>query len=653
MPGICGILDTSGSFDVSARLGTMLQVLRHHDWYTEDKYVDARSGGASADEGDESQGAVALALGRVSLGYVNRARQPAVSADGSVVAVMEGELYGPQSPCDRLRALGRPAAPDSHAQILLEGYQAEGVAFFRELHGSFTAAIWDAGCRHLILVSDRFGMRPLYYAHLPGRLLFASSIKALTLDEGVSLEPNWRGLAQFFAFGQYFCHDTSLADVQIAPAAAWLVYDAQADRLAHDRYFHLAHDVPDHLPSEPALLDQLDAALGCAVERRLETAHQPGLALSGGLDARTILACVDIKQCDLQTISYGIQGSLDHRCSQRLADRAGCRHVNHVLDAGFLSAYREHLDTMVRMTDGQYLSQCIIMPTLPLYRRLGLTVLLRGHAGELMHMQKAYAYSLDGEALAIRDAAQLEAWLMRHLQAHMLSPVDRPLFRALSGDDVAELAHQSLREALREAEPIEPPLGRIWHLFVNQRLRRETALSLAKFGSVVEVRVPYLDNDLVRLLMATPPRLKLGAAIQAYILRRRMPTFLDVVNSNTGTCVEAGPLARRISTFRMKVLAKLGVPGYQPYERLGLWLRRELAGMVRDILLGEQALDRGIFQPDTVRRIVAQHQANKKNHTYLLMAMMIYELGQRHLAPGGLAAAGASLRVDSSKSSSV
>ena len=55
---------------------------------------------------------------------------------------------------------------------------------------------------------------------------------------------------------------------------------------------------------------------------------------------------------------------------------------------------------MVRLTDGHYLSQCIVMPTLPVYRDLGVQVLLRGHAGELMHMTKAYNFSLDRPTLA-------------------------------------------------------------------------------------------------------------------------------------------------------------------------------------------------------------------------------------------------------------
>src|SRR5205814_273208 len=126
-------------------------------------------------------------------------------------------------------------------------------------------------------------------------------------------------------------------------------------------------------------------------------------------------------------------------------------------------------------------------------------------------------------------------------------------------------------------------------MFLAQRLRRETAQSLVEFDSVVETRLPYLDNDLVDELFAAPPELKLGDAIQAHILRRR-PDFLRVVNVNTGTVVGAGRVRRAVGNFRRRVLAKLGVKGYQPYERLGLWLRRQLRPLVERLLLDDRCL---------------------------------------------------------------
>jgi asparagine synthase (glutamine-hydrolysing) len=568
-----------------------------------------------------------IGLARVALPFAS-SREIARSKELTVV--LDGELYEDDKLNQKLSSPGILTGGGNQAETFLQLYRLGGQAAIAELHGSFSAAIWEQATRRLILVTDRFGTRPLYYAKLPDRLLFASHIKPLLLDPELSREPNWNGLAQFFTFGHYLRDDTSIGSVCVLPAAAWAIFDAAADRFTIDRYNRLTDSNCEGPTTRPEALAHVERTFCNAVQRRVAGTHNLGLSLSGGLDARTILGVMGRECSDLQTVCLGMAGSQDHRASSRLAALVGCRHHNHVLDKKFLASFSRHLHEMVRLTDGQYLSQCIVMPTFGRYRDLGIEALLRGHAGELMHMRKAYNYSLDDEALVIRDRTQLEDWLWRRLQAHMLQAVDRPLFAGPLQQEMASLARRSLRSDLEETAADGPIVQQIWRLFVHQRLRRETVLSLMKFRSVVEPRLPYLDNELVPLLLSLPPEMKLEEEMQSQILARRRPSFLKVTNTNTGAKLGASRWSRRLATVRMKAFAKLGVPGYQPYERLGLWLRRQLSPLLKEILLGPRCLDRGVFEPNGVRRVVAQHLAGR-NHTYLLLAMMIFEVGQRHL----------------------
>jgi len=615
LPGICGIIDGGLISNVAARVGAMLDRMRHQSWYVEDRFE-------SPDQ--------AVAMGRLSLGLVDRSPQPV--GDAGRVLVMDGEIYDAREVRLELGLRSPEQAPANPAALLLRGVLLSGERFLSGLHGSFTAAIWDPSRRRLTLLNDRFALRPLYYVHRRGQFLFASSLAALVADPVVPCRTSAMGLAQFFTFGHYFGCDTSLEDVQSLPAAAWLTYDADEDRLEVGSY-RKQSDTPATAPrTDRELMEQVDDLFVQAVRRRTEGPARLGIALSGGLDARTILAVMDTRQTPVTSICYSVPSSLDDRAARRMAEIAGSPYRNYVLEAHFLRDFPAHLDGMVRLTDGQYLSQCIMMPTLPLYRELGVEALLRGHAGELLHMRKAYNYSVDDEALSLRTAQQLEDWLWRNLRAHMLQSVARPLFRPAYQKNLDDLARQSLREALAPYHGIDPVPQRIWHLFVAQRLRRETALSMVKFGSAVEPRLPYLDNDLVDYLLAAPMDQKLGDPIQTHILRKRRPVFLDIVNANTGTRLGAGRIATRASMLRKRVLAKLGVPGYQPYERLGLWLRRELAPLVNEILLSPECSDHGVFEPDAVRAVIADHGNRRRNHTYLLMAMMVFELGQRRFS---------------------
>ena len=90
------------------------------------------------------------------------------------------------------------------------------------------------------------------------------------------------------------------------------------------------------------------------------------------------------------------------------------------------------------------------------------------------------------------------------------------------------------------------------------------------------------------------------------------------------------PIARDAGKVRLRVLAKLGVPGYQPYERLGLWLRRELRPVVERLLLSDRCLGRGIFEPRRPsRRSSVSTPSGQRTTPILLMALMIFEQGQR------------------------
>jgi hypothetical protein len=337
----------------------------------------------------------------------------------------------------------------------------------------------------------------------------------------------------------------------------------------------------------------------------------------------------------LITVTSGMPGNMDHRSASAMARIVGVPNHHVDLDQAFLANYESHLRRMVRLTDGQYLCQCIVLPTLPVYRDLGIRVLMRGHAGELMHMTKAYNFSLNRRALNLRDT-ELESWLWPRLQSYMLDGVGSRIFAAADRDEMESFATESLRNCLDNTAGTQPPVHRISRLFLEQRLRRETALSMMEFDSVVETRLPYLDNELVDELFMAPPELKLGDGIQTHILRRHRPEFLNVVNVNTGTVVGAGTMRRAVHGFRKRVLAKLGVKGYQPYERLGLWLRRELRPLVQRLLLSDRALGRGVFDADAVREVVNDHVAERRNYTYLLLALMIFETFQQEVVEGSL-----------------
>ena len=141
---------------------------------------------------------------------------------------------------------------------------------------------------------------------------------------------------------------------------------------------------------------------------------------------------------------------------------------------------------------------------------------MRGHGRELFHMRKAYIFSLDDEALRASEP-ELERWLFSHLTAYMLEGVPDDLFTT----DVRGAASEALRHALARCRAAARPVDCVWELFLNQRLHRETTLSMHIFGGFATIRQPYLDNDVIDALFSLPADMKLGDELQTGILRRR------------------------------------------------------------------------------------------------------------------------------------
>jgi asparagine synthase (glutamine-hydrolysing) len=596
MPGLCGIAAVDGG---PLDLLQMLAAMRHFPWHR-----------------DEAWQSGPCAAGRVAVEGTPAAAEPSAGTSGDITVVFDGEIYG--------RPAG--ASPEPAALSLARAWAGSGVASLRALHGCFAAAVWDARRQTLSVVTDRFGMRPVYWTHRRGRLAFAAEIKALLTDPAVPRGLSERGVSQFFAFGQFLGDGTLYEAIHALPPAACLTWDARADTVTVTEYS--AASPAAQARDDAGWLELIGERLVTAVARACAETDGLGLSLSGGLDARTVLG-VAPRESRLTCLSLGVPGGIDHRSAERLARLAGQPHHRQLLDGDFLGRFSELLDPVVRLTDGHYLDQGIVYSTLPMYRELGVRVLLRGHAGELMHMRKAYAFSMDARATALDSSKALDDWLWQRLSHYMIGEVAADVFTRGIAARLRESARASLSDAARRFDGVEPVPQRIWHLFVRERLHRETALSLHMFRSFVEVRVPFLDPDLIDALLAAPTHLKIGDDIQTAVLRKHRPEFLRVTNANTGAPMGAGDLRVRVAHLQMRVLAKLGVPGYQPYERLGLWLARDLHPLLRDVLLDEQFLDRGIFERTAVERLLDEHRRREKNHTYLLQAMLVFELGQR------------------------
>ncbi len=602
MTGICGTTIARNA----ARLNEMLERMRLQPWHAEQCHeADAVSLGALGLDPDE-----------------RKIYTDAVTGDAAALA---GEVYD-------LRALRTELGCDGDAaELCLAGYKMHGKNFFRRLNGKFALALWDAGAGRLILITDKFGMRPLYYGEGPGGIVFGTAMKALLVH--IKRTPDMAMIAQFFAFQQFAGPGTPISGVRRLEPAGWLTYDVRDGRLTVDRYWsatELAH-TPAANPAQA--LEAVDAAFTAAVRRCADGPAGLGLALSGGLDSRAILGLVP-KDQPLTCLTLGLPGSMDLWVAEKMAHVMGRAHHRSILGESFFDHYETIVRQMVNRTEGMIPTSGITMPSLELYRQLGITTLLRGHGGELMHMARAYKYSIRDDGLALDSAGALRTWLMAHVAAGRKQTPEMaflaPRVRAL----VAPGAQEVVDGWVKAYRDVSPLTHAVWLMFVTHHLPRNVASSIVKFSAAVETRIPYLDANLLGALMAAPPSMKLGDRIQTHILSRHAPELLAAPNTNTGVSMGAPPAVVAFMHFAVRVLAKLGVPGFQPYERLGLWQRREFKPLYEQVLLSARCLDRGIFDREGVRTVIEEHASQRRNHTVLIQSLLCFEVAQRALVDG-------------------
>jgi len=530
--------------------------------------------------------------------------------------------------------------PDSTStsDFLLDGFLTGGKSFLSTVNGRFQAAVWDSSARKLTLFCDLFGTRPLYWTQTSDGFLFAPQIKTLLQCPSVSRIPNREALVDFFTWGQYLHERTSVDGVELLPPAGFYTWEEETGKLTKDRYFTF----PLRQTGSPeSSVEEVARAFRDSVMAQTRNVSfsestgetDLGISLSGGLDARSILGMIPTAiQENMTSVALGIPGSADHLLATDLANRAGTHHFNYELNTDFLQNYDDALTEMVRLTDGQYLSSSIVIPTLKFYRENGLRTLLRGHAGELFHLSKAYAFSMkETDRVALADGTlSPKIWAFQHLQAFMLDGVKTDLLLGVPRSTCTEMARESLSSALDEVGGELERENSIWRLYLAQRIFREIPLSMRKFDSFVNVRLPFLDRTLEEAVFRLPSQFRMGETIQQFLLKKWRPDFLKVKNVNTGTYIGAPVIFQKYASMKQRVLAKLNVKGFQPYEKMGLWLRRELKPLVRKLLLENGLRDRGIFHPDTISEVVRTHNEGE-NHTYLILALLILEKQMRFL----------------------
>ncbi len=641
MCGINGIVwreDAAGTGALECALDAMRDCLAHR----------------GPDEAGAWRGAnVALGHRRLSIVDLAAGQQPMTNEDGRLHIVFNGEIYNHADYRAELEARGHRYRSHCDTETILHLYEEHGAECVHRLRGMFAFAIWDERKQELLIARDRLGVKPLYYVHNPdGALYFASEIKALLRAGAVRAELNYHALPDYLANHATSGDETLFCGVKRLMPGHTLRW--QNGRIEIKRYWDLrfasnaeANAGALARRSDESLIEEWTERFREAVRVRLMADVPLGMFLSGGIDSSAIAGVmagmivepvktfsVAFKERDANELAYARivaeafktehheivvtpreffkelprlvwheDEPLAHPSSVALyfVSRLASEHVKVVLTGEgsdeMMAGYGRYWKTMANLAFAARYNN-LTPAALRRLVRAGIERLPRGSRYSQKLARTFLALDGDIESLYFDNFAVFN----RRWQRELLTPEARE--RIGDGEPYA-----GVRRALAETDA-DTPLNRLLYAdtktYLHELLMKQDQMSMA---ASIESRVPFLDHKLVEFTAALPERMKLrGANGTKYILRRAMERALP-----------AEILHR----------PKMGFP-----TPVGRWFRGEFKSVVDEYALGERTLARGMFEPDALRRVAAEHAAGVADHTERLWSLVNFEMWQRQFIDG-------------------
>lgn len=563
-----------------------------------------------------------VGLGSVSLRVDAPVSTLAFDATETVWVAFEGELFDVAS---LYMLIGdNEARPDeSQAELALRLYERFGECFAAKLNGAFNIAIWDGRSRKLVLINDRLGLHPLYYARDGGALVFAAGVRALLAHPGV------RRTVDLVAVNQFLVHDHVLDDrtfleaVRLLPQASILTF--QGSRCCIRSYWSPRPPHSYTLRSEHEYIDGFVHHIRQAASRARPDGRRAGVLLSGGLDSRYLLALLTDLGEAVETLTFGIRGCDDSRFAAEVSAKVGARHHFVELKDDWLI----HMaNEAVRLTDG--LGNVVNLHALPAVDSSPVEVLYKGFLGDAMF----------GIALARAMWGEYDGptGYRVHQAVHREQGYDVPNQQGMFTDAFLGQVGDALGEAYRRSMDRAgvPGLGSQRLFFdLTQRAPRMTLQGVQVARSRTVVRLPYCDNDLLEFSLGVPPGWLLDRHIQKVSFVKQYPELAKIPLAPTRRCLSS--CARDLISQSRTLLhwhahnAGLGWlvgPERRPYKDYRRWFRTVLRPWLEGILLDPRTLDRGYVRPEYLRGLIAEPMAGA-DHSVRLGALLTLELWHR------------------------
>ena len=598
-------------------------------------------------EGYYTAHGIGLAMRRLAIIDLRTGSQPIPNETRDIWVVFNGEIYNYQELRGRLRQAGHVLSTTSDTETIVHLYEDHGIDFVHHLRGMFGIALWDAGKRRLVLVRDRIGEKPLYYAENGGRLLFGSEIKTI-LQANSARQVNPEAVCEFMAAGYVPGRSTFFRGISKIPPGHLLIWEN--GNVAIRRYWRNTTGNPAG-ESFSTAARELQERLIHTVRLCLKSDVEVGAFLSGGIDSSVVVALMRMQEAQVKTFAVGYAGKVkgfnELRYARQVADHLHTDH--HELILGPTSSIdllprilwhydephgeptsilvyqlceftRRHVKVSLSGTGGDE-----IFFGYP--RHAGIRILewwarlpkmIRGRLVERIVMK--WPESTRGSRFAKRakrfiagsDAPPEHAYLgwvsllSRDVRAELIADKVQSQAENPSGDGF-------LRDYLTTGTDSPCLLSRAASLDVDCYLPEYQLAYMDRMSMAhgLEVRAPFCDYDLVQYVTSLPVSYRLKGARSKHILKE---------------------IARRWIPRGIAERRKVGFD-----SPIGQWFKEELRGFLLQFLSREHVDRSGLLNGGKVQEIIGDHLSGRRDYSLQLWSILALEGWYRMYIENGVA----------------
>lgn len=569
------------------------------------------------------------------------AAQPMTDASGRYTLIFNGEFFNFREHRAFVESKGYTLRTHSDTEVLLYLYIIEGTDFLKRVNGFFSLAIYDTVDETLFLARDRMGLKPLLYFMDDDKLFFASEMKSL-IAMGVPREIDYASLLQYFQFYYIPAPDSIFKNVKkLMPGTFALLKTTDRNSFRTQRYYSIPK--PDkknyfsgsYDEAQKKLYDLMDGS----VEKRLISDVPLGTFLSGGIDSSVVTALAARHKENLKTFSIGFAHNPFYDESDFAAMVARKYHTDHTAFHLTKDDLYSNLHSVLDYIDEPFAdSSALPVHILSMHTRKHVTVTLSGDGADEIfggynkHFAELMASTFSGTASLLKMFLPL-------LKLFSSSRTGMTANRIRQGERFLRGATLSARErywywaafnsenATRALFPGNKSGGEVWNEFMRRKnsiLSRTdftngmndvfysdaqlvlpndmlTKVDLMSMANSLEVRVPFLDYEVVNFAFSLPQEFKID-------FKRRKKIVRDA--------------------FKHLLPEEIYTRGKQGFEvPLHDWFSNELKGMIRDELLSEKAIvEQGIFEPAAIKNILAKlYSSNPGDSALLVWSLIVFQ----------------------------